>query len=156
VVLVPLEEWRRLQKAARPTLKELLLADIPIARRGRAPRPHARSPGLRRCICSTPTSRPSCAVPGRTPAWSPGWRACAIRISISRRTLREVQAGVEQTREQDPAKAAAIEAWIEQVEQTWNVLPMVHNLIVVTGSWRDFAPLRVPTLDPFAPRRGRR
>jgi antitoxin Phd len=39
-VLVPVEEWRRLQKAARPTLKELLLAeapraDIPIARRGR-------------------------------------------------------------------------------------------------------------------------
>jgi antitoxin Phd len=38
-VLVPVEEWRRLQKAARPTLKELLLAeapraDIPIARRG--------------------------------------------------------------------------------------------------------------------------
>jgi hypothetical protein len=33
---------------------------------------------------------------------------------------------------------------------------MVHNLIVVTGSLRDFAPLRVPTLDPFAPRRGRR
>ena len=38
-VLVPVEEWRRLQKAARPTLKELLLAeapraDIAIARRG--------------------------------------------------------------------------------------------------------------------------
>lgn len=38
-VLVPVEEWRRLQKAARPTLKELLLAEaraeIPIPRRGR-------------------------------------------------------------------------------------------------------------------------
>ena len=38
-VLVPVEEWRRLQKAARPTLKELLLAeapraDFPIAQRG--------------------------------------------------------------------------------------------------------------------------
>jgi len=38
-VLVPVEEWRRLQKAARPTLKELLLAEapraeIPIPRRG--------------------------------------------------------------------------------------------------------------------------
>jgi len=28
-VLVPIAEWRRLQLAARPTLKELLLADAP-------------------------------------------------------------------------------------------------------------------------------
>jgi prevent-host-death family protein len=28
-VLVPIEQWRRLQHAARPTLKELLLADTP-------------------------------------------------------------------------------------------------------------------------------
>jgi len=39
-VLVPIEEWRRLQSAARPTLKELLLADapradIPVPPRGR-------------------------------------------------------------------------------------------------------------------------
>jgi prevent-host-death family protein len=44
-VLVPIEEWRRLQKAARPTLKELLLADtpraaIPVSSRGR----HRRRP----------------------------------------------------------------------------------------------------------------
>ena len=30
-VLVPVEEWRRLQRAARPTLKELLLAEAPRA-----------------------------------------------------------------------------------------------------------------------------
>jgi antitoxin Phd len=30
-VLVPMEDWRRLQHAARPTLKELLLADAPRA-----------------------------------------------------------------------------------------------------------------------------
>ncbi len=30
-VLVPVEEWQRLQRAARPTLKELLLADAPRA-----------------------------------------------------------------------------------------------------------------------------
>lgn len=30
-VLVPIEEWRRLQASARPTLKELLLADSPRA-----------------------------------------------------------------------------------------------------------------------------
>ena len=39
-VLVAIEEWRRLQAAARPTLKELLLAerpraDIPVPARGR-------------------------------------------------------------------------------------------------------------------------
>ena len=32
---------------------------------------------------------------------------------------------------------------------------IVHNLIVVTRNLRDFEPLRVRTLDPFAPRRGR-
>ena len=30
-VLVPFEEWRRLQSSARPTLKELLLAETPCA-----------------------------------------------------------------------------------------------------------------------------
>jgi antitoxin Phd len=39
-VLVPINDWRRLQQAARPTLKELLLAegpraDIPVPGRGR-------------------------------------------------------------------------------------------------------------------------
>ena len=39
-VLVPVEEWRHLQRAARPTLKELLLAEapraeIPVPPRGR-------------------------------------------------------------------------------------------------------------------------
>jgi antitoxin Phd len=38
-VLMPVDDWRRLQDAARPTLKELLLAegprlDIPLVRRG--------------------------------------------------------------------------------------------------------------------------
>ncbi|MFQ5955624.1 MAG: type II toxin-antitoxin system Phd/YefM family antitoxin [Kiloniellales bacterium] len=31
-VLVPVDEWRRLQRAARPTLKELLLAEAPRAK----------------------------------------------------------------------------------------------------------------------------
>jgi len=39
-VLVPVRDWRRLQESARPTLKELLLADqpradIPVPPRGR-------------------------------------------------------------------------------------------------------------------------
>ena len=45
-VLVPVDEWRRLQQSARPTLKELLLADQPRAEfplpvRGRR---HRRTP----------------------------------------------------------------------------------------------------------------
>jgi prevent-host-death family protein len=46
-VLVPVEEWRRLRDAARPSLKDLLMAEspraeIPVPRRGRLKRrvPH--------------------------------------------------------------------------------------------------------------------
>ena len=47
-VLVPLRDWQRLQHAARPTLKALLLApvprgDIPVPVRGRL---HRRSAGV--------------------------------------------------------------------------------------------------------------
>jgi predicted nucleic acid-binding protein len=95
-------------------------------------------------------------------------------------TVGELQAGVEVTREQDPAKAAEIEAWIDQVAATYNVLPMdgvafriwarlmhrksstliedamiaataaAHDLIVVTRNVRDFSGFGVRTLDPFA------
>lgn len=94
-------------------------------------------------------------------------------------TLGELQAGVEITREQDPEKAAQIESWIDQVAQTWNVLPVdgrisrvwaklmhrrsddlladaliaataiVHHLVVVTRNVRDFEPLGVQILNPF-------
>lgn len=45
-VLVPLQDWQRLQQSARPTLKELLLSpaartDLPIPKRGRL---HRRRP----------------------------------------------------------------------------------------------------------------
>ena len=39
-------------------------------------------------------------------------------------TLGELQAGVEVTRAQDVQKAEEIEFWIDQVANTWNVLPM--------------------------------
>ncbi len=101
-------------------------------------------------------------------------------LHISAVTIGEIQSGVEITREQDQAKAAAIEAWLEQVAGTYNVLSMdaqtfrvwarlmhrqadhliedamiaataaVHHLTVVTRNVRDFEGLGVPTLNPFA------
>jgi len=95
-------------------------------------------------------------------------------------TIGELQSGIEITREQDPAKAAEIEIWLEQVAETYNVLPMdarifrawarlmhrrrddliedamiaatavVHNLTVVTRNVRDFDRLGVRTLSPFS------
>ena len=104
-------------------------------------------------------------------------------LHLSAVTLGELQAGVEVTREQDPDKASEIEAWIDQVARTWNVLPLdgrtfrawaklmhhrshdllvdaliaatatVHHLVVVTRNVRDFAPLGVETLNPFGKKR---
>ena len=39
-------------------------------------------------------------------------------------TIGEIQSGTEITREQDAAKAGEIEAWLEQVAETFNVLAM--------------------------------
>ncbi|BBE09800.1 Plasmid stability protein stbB [Mycoavidus cysteinexigens] len=94
-------------------------------------------------------------------------------------TLGEIQAGIEITREQDAAKAAAIEAWADQVGATYNVLPMdvatfrqwaklmhrqsntvyedamiaasalVHKFTVVTRNTRDFDRFQVPVFNPF-------
>jgi len=103
-------------------------------------------------------------------------------LHLSAVTIGELQAGVEITRVQDVAKAAEIEAWIDQVAGSYNVLPMdartfrcwarlmhgrsdqlmedamigataiVHNLIVVTRNLRDFKPFGVRTFDPFIAR----
>jgi predicted nucleic acid-binding protein len=115
---------------------------------------------------------------GAVIAWLEGVNDADLHLSAV--TLGELQAGVEITREQDPVKASEIEAWIDQVGETWNVLPLegrtlrtwaklmhrrpdevlvdaliaataiVHHLVVVTRNVRDFAPLGVETLDPFA------
>jgi predicted nucleic acid-binding protein len=101
-------------------------------------------------------------------------------LHLSAVTLGELQAGVEITRERDQEKASEIENWIDQVAQTWNILPVdarvfrvcaklmhrrpdhlfedaliaataiVHHLVVVTRNVRDFTVFEVDTLDPFA------
>ena len=102
------------------------------------------------------------------------------QLFLSAVTLGEIQAGIELTREQDPAKAAEIEAWLELVAQTYNVLPMdagafrywarlmhrqsdtlyedamiaatarLHGLTVVTRNVADFKALGVALFNPFA------
>lgn len=46
------------------------------------------------------------------------------QLFISALSLGEIQAGIELTRLQDAAKASEIEAWLDQVAASWNVLPM--------------------------------
>lgn len=114
---------------------------------------------------------------GAVVAWLEGVANEALHLSAV--TLGELQAGVEITREQDPNKAAEIEAWIDDVAHTWNVLPLearafrawaklmhrrpeelmtdaliaataiVHGLVVVTRNVRDFSSLGIETLNPF-------
>jgi predicted nucleic acid-binding protein len=105
-------------------------------------------------------------------------------LHVSALTIGEIQSGIEITREQDEARAAAIEAWLDQIAGTYNVLNMdaqtfrvwarlmhrrtdnliedamiaataeVHHLTVVTRNIRDFRGLSVPTLNPFAKKSG--
>jgi predicted nucleic acid-binding protein len=100
-------------------------------------------------------------------------------LYISAVSLGEIQAGIEITRDQDEAKAAEIESWLDLIAQTYNVLPMdgtahrmwarlmhrksdtlyedamiaatahIHNLTVVTRNVADFAPFSVKVLNPF-------
>ncbi len=45
-------------------------------------------------------------------------------LHLSAVTLGEIQAGIELTRQQDPAKAAEIEAWADLIVEAYNVLAM--------------------------------
>ena len=104
----------------------------------------------------------------------------ADRLFLSAVTVGEIQAGIEITREQDTAKAAELEAWLDQVVAGYGVLPvdaaafrewarlkhrksdtliedamiaataLVRNLTVATRNVRDFEALGVPVVNPFA------
>lgn len=114
---------------------------------------------------------------GAVLAWLQGVDDAQLHLSVV--TIGEIQAGVELTRQQDAAKAQEIEAWLEQVASTFNMLPMdvpafrawarlmhrqsdtvsedamiaataqVHGLTVVTRNVADFNAFGVPLLNPF-------
>ncbi len=101
------------------------------------------------------------------------------QVFISALTLGELQAGAERTRRQDQEKAEAIEAWIDQLSEAYEIVPMdadmfrewarlmegrpehlledamiaatarVRRLIVATRNVRDFRGLAVEVFNPF-------
>jgi hypothetical protein len=101
------------------------------------------------------------------------------QLFLSAVTMGELQAGIEQTRRQDPSKASEIELWVDQLAASYQVLSMdtpcfrewgrimdrrpdkliedamiaatarVHRLIVATRNEGDFRQLDVRILNPF-------
>ena len=91
----------------------------------------------------------------------------------------ELQSGIELTRRHDPSKAREIELWVDQLEASYQVLPMdtasfrewgrlmhgksdqliedamiaatarTHHLIVATRNENDFKQFDVKVLNPF-------
>lgn len=114
---------------------------------------------------------------GGVRAWLEG--AADADLHLAAVSIGEIQAGIEITRERDPIKATGIEAWLEQVTATFNILSadartfrrwaklmhrrtealiedaliaataQVHGLIVVTRNTGDFEHLGVSTFNPF-------
>jgi toxin FitB len=101
---------------------------------------------------------------------------------VSAVTMGELQAGVELTRRYDPTKASAIEAWVDQLEAAYEVLPMdaatfrewdrlmhgksgdlmedamiaatarIHDLIIATRNETDLKHFNVEIFNPFKAR----
>jgi predicted nucleic acid-binding protein len=114
---------------------------------------------------------------GAVLAWVAGVREEELHIAAV--TLGELQAGIEVTRERDNLKASEIDAWVDAVNQTYNIVPVdgeifrcwarfmhrrsddlvldamiaatakIHDLIVVTRNIKDFELFGVRTLNPF-------
>lgn len=102
------------------------------------------------------------------------------QLYMSAVTLGEIQAGIELTREQDAQKALKIEAWLDLLAGSYNILPMdaatfrawarlmhrksdtlyedamiaatavVHGLTVATRNVADFNALGLEVFNPFS------
>jgi hypothetical protein len=113
-------------------------------------------------------------------AWIQNASEETLHLSVV--TIGEIQAGIEITREQDAAKADAIETWLDSVAETYNVIPadayifrrwtqpmhgrpdhhledaliaataLVRGLSVVTRKVEDFKPFCVSLVNPFTKR----
>jgi predicted nucleic acid-binding protein len=105
--------------------------------------------------------------------------APAESLYVSAVTIGEIQAGIEITRQQDAEKAKEIEKWLDNVAQSYGVLPadaptfrrwaqlmhrrpdhhlevaliaataLVRGLTVATRNVVDFEPFVVPLVNPF-------
>ena len=101
------------------------------------------------------------------------------QILLSAVTMGELQFGIELTRKQDPMKAKEIEAWVDQLENSYHILSMdsasfrecsrlmqrkpghlvedgmiaaiarVHDLTVATRDESDFRQFGIPLFNPF-------
>jgi hypothetical protein len=101
------------------------------------------------------------------------------QVFLSAVTMGELQAGIELTRRQDPEKATELERWVDQLEASYQILPMdtasfrewgrlmhgksddlvedgmiaatarKHDLIVATRNEDDFKQLNVQVFNPF-------
>jgi toxin FitB len=117
---------------------------------------------------------------GAVVKWLTGLRE--EQLFLSAVTLGELQAGVELTRRQDTEKAREIERWVDQIAESYRVLPMetacfrewgrlmhaksdhliedgmiaatarVHDLVVATRNEDDFRQLGVAVFNPFRTR----
>lgn len=100
-------------------------------------------------------------------------------VHVAAITLAEIQAGIEILRKQDPVRASDLEAWLDRLGGSSNILPMDgetfrlwarlmhgrsdhlyedamiaatairHGLTVVTRNMRDFKDIEVPLFNPF-------
>lgn len=114
---------------------------------------------------------------GAVLAWLKGVPDTDLHLSAV--SIGEIQRGIEATREHDAAKAAELEAWLEQVSRTFSIIPMdersfrswarlmhrrssdvmedamiaatalVHRLTVATRNVRDFQQFGASTVNPF-------
>lgn len=117
---------------------------------------------------------------GAVVAWLAGLHDNQIFLSAV--TMGELQAGIELTRPQNPDKAREIDLWVDQLETSYQILPMdtasfrewgrlvhgksdhliedgmiaatarIHGLIVATRNEDDFKQLNVPVFNPFKAR----